>query len=129
MFGWSELENSVLFCIGGAVIIASYVTIRVLSTRLDDRLILALGVACILVGLTVACIFLPFATQLNRTNDFVELSHNVTGSNSTAQQYDYTFFPVFVVFVGLDVLGLPAIAICSASLFTKMIHHSNQGNY
>jgi MFS family permease len=41
--------------------------------------------------------------------------------------YDYQFFPAFVLFVLLDVLGLPMIAICSSSLFTKLIDNKAQG--
>lgn len=55
MFGWSELENSILFCIGGIVIIASYVVIRVLSKRLTDRWIMLIGLATIATGLIIAC--------------------------------------------------------------------------
>lgn len=56
MFGWSELENSILFCIGGAVIILSYVLIRVLSrNRVSDRLIMAAGLFIIATGLAIAC--------------------------------------------------------------------------
>lgn len=55
MFGWSELENSILFCVGGAVIIASYVGIRVLSKHIDDRWIMLIGLSTIAVGLVIAC--------------------------------------------------------------------------
>lgn len=55
MFGWSELENSILFCIGGLVIIASYIVIRALSTRLADRSIIFIGLLSIAIGLVIAC--------------------------------------------------------------------------
>lgn len=57
MFAWSELENSVLFCIGGAVIIVSYVLIRLLSHRLrvSDRCIMLAGLVIIATGLAIAC--------------------------------------------------------------------------
>lgn len=57
MFGWSELENSILFCVGGCVIITSYVVIRLLTTRarISDRTIMLAGLVIIAVGLTIAC--------------------------------------------------------------------------
>lgn len=48
-------------------------------------------------------------------------------TNSSSVYHDYQLFPAFAVFVALDVLGLPAIAICSASLFTKLIDNKVQG--
>lgn len=56
MFGWSELGNSILFCVGGGVIIASYVIIRLLShRRISDRCIMIAGLAIIATGLAIAC--------------------------------------------------------------------------
>ena len=164
MFGWSELENSILFCIGGTVIILSYVGIRVFGTWLKDRTILLIGIMTILTGLVIACVFLPFASQLKDPNiglrlyrsrhsqnnstsikpakilisnsshifnmpylNQTDLSANSTGNSTQPIEYDFTLFPVFVLFVTLDVLGLPAIAICSASLFTKLIDNDVQG--
>jgi hypothetical protein len=169
MFGWNELHNSILFCIGGCIIILSYVMIRVLSLKLNDRAILLMGICFILTGLVIACTCLPFAKQLQSVeitsfkgklpfggsfhsktatplNDTIEehdllednqygnASHLVNGAASRNRtrlnktvEYDYQFFPAFVVFVILDVLGLPAIAITSASLFTKLIDNKVQG--
>ncbi len=179
MFGWGEIENSLLFCIGGFIIIISYVLIKILSTKFPDRFILLAGIICILTGLIIGCVCLPFAKQLqnpqishlrnNKYNknkfigldsilanmsaykkedillnetislddfmfseSFLDLSMNISqikkivlnsNDNSLFIQkpvYDYRFFPAFVCFVLLDVLGLPAIAITSASLFTKV---------
>jgi MFS family permease len=176
MFGWGEIENSLLFCIGGFIIIISYVLIKILSTKFPDRFILLAGIICILTGLIIGCVCLPFAKQLqnpqishlrnnknkfikldsilanmsaykkedvllNKTislddfmfsESFLDLSMNISqikkivlnsNNNSLFFQkpvYDYRFFPAFVCFVLLDVLGLPAIAITSASLFTKV---------
>lgn len=176
MFGWGEIENSLLFCIGGFIIIISYVLIKILSTKFPDRFILLAGIICILTGLIIGCVCLPFAKQLqnpqishlrNNKNKFIkldsilanmsaykkedvllnetislydfmfsesflDLSMNISqikkivlnsNNNSLFFQkpvYDYRFFPAFVCFVLLDVLGLPAIAITSASLFTKV---------
>jgi len=144
MFGWGELENSILFCIGGGIIIISYVLIRILSMKISDRYILLIGVVCIFIGLVIGCACLPFASQLQnpiRKSEYKEskLIMNLTSSivNETGNQtkelvvekpaHDYQFFPSFVIFVVLDVLGLPAIAITSASLFTKLIDNKVQG--
>jgi hypothetical protein len=171
MFGWNELHNSILFCIGGCIIILSYVMIRVLTTKFNDRAILLIGLVLILTGLVIGCTCLPFAKQLssveirsykgklpfgggfhqpssteqpllttsrslNETVDSDDLSvslnefnRSVFGNRTQGKEpeYDYQFFPAFVVFVILDVLGLPAIAIASASLFTKLIDNKVQG--
>lgn len=179
MFGWSELENSFLFCVGGCIIIASYVVIRLLSLKFPDRFILMCGLVCIFLGLVVGIVCLPFAKQLQNPEKFQLslykknykkldsiLNNTLDESNSTVQVnledymfnesilnismdinkikkivltsndtslfiqkpvYDYQFFPAFVIFVILDVLGLPAIAITSASLFTKLISNKVQG--
>lgn len=158
MFGWSEVENSILFCIGAVIIILSYILIRFLSSKnITDRQILLIGISCIFIGLVIGCACLPFASQLQNpkkyhfkqskfiTNspsilnetDRVDLgdsiSHESLLSNKTSNLYtekpvyDYKFFPAFVLFVLLDVLGLPAVAITSASLFTKLISKNVQG--
>ena len=180
MFGWNELHNSLLFCIGGTVIIVSYILIRLLSVKFDDRLIILMGIVSICTGLVIACVCLPFAKQLQDPSAIRialyrgssargvfnakqrHLLHNNETSNTTTMAtyyrdesdnstsgglivgekgkiylnasgdgaglaYDYQFFPAFVLFVLLDILGLPAIAICSASLFTKLIDNKVQG--
>ncbi len=163
MFGWNELQNSILFCIGGVVIILSYVIIRLISIKLNDRYILLIGLLSICLGLIVACSCLPFAKQLNsseigpshdssttpnQTENFnstliydIELNGNSSSTNQSlitnnsttngtengSKTADYQFFPAFVVFVILDVLGLPAIAISSSTLFTKLVDDKMQG--
>ena len=141
MFGWSELENSILFCIAGACIIISYVLIKIMSIKLRDNLILLLGVIIICMGLCIGCASLPFAQPpkespahsfnssspdlINETS-FADASSHIN-QTKTNLVYDYRFFPFFVLFVLFDVIGLPAIAICSASLFTKLISYEAQG--
>lgn len=167
MFGWNELQNSILFCVGGVIIILSYVIIRMLTRKLEDRVILLIGVVIILTGLVIACACLPFAKQLSAANikiylrkikaeaaakkyvkkeyaylldneqsDDVDNNNrtmidikmlNATDDSSLVVYHDYALFPAFVVFVALDVLGLPAISICSASLFTKLVDNKVQG--
>ena len=151
MYGWNELQNSILFCIGGSIIIISYILIRLLSIKFKDRFILLLGLILIFLGLVIGCSCLPFAKQLRNPDLQISLykskhskSINETslaslnntdelksGTNKTILDkelvYDYQFFPAFVLFVLLDVLGLPMIAICSSSLFTKLIDNKAQG--
>lgn len=62
--------------------------------------------------------------NLTQTNATTILSNS---TNQTLVYHDNQLFPAFVVFVALDVLGLPAISICSASLFTKLIDNKVQG--
>jgi ceroid-lipofuscinosis MFS transporter 7 len=165
MFGWNELQNSILFCIAGATIIVSFVFIKLLEKKLKERTILLIGLCSIISGLIIGCSCLPFAKQLqdpskyqlslykmkyktnqssiieptNRINNitinnsykFSNMSNNSTNFDkiylNQNRIYDYQFFPAFVFFVALDVLGLPAIAITSSSLFSKLTENKLQG--
>lgn len=125
-FGWNELHNSLLFCFGGVIIIMSYVLIRFLTMRFPDRFVLTTGVILILSGLTVSLISLFI---LNGLEPVVAEGFNVTISNVTASRVNVptSIKVAFGFSFLLDVLGLPAIAICSASLFTKLVDHDLQG--
>ena len=163
MFAWTELENSILFCIGGGVIILSYFLIRITNIKFRDRTVLLTGVLAIFIGLVIGCTSLPFAKPIKdpskiqlkiykkidfkdeslvdmlpnkvyndsnvllNKNNFENLSNNSNSSFQSISSNNNRFFPAFVVFVALDVLGLPAIAISSASLFTKLISNDVQG--
>jgi hypothetical protein len=163
MFGWTELENSILFCIAGSFIIISFVFIRIISSKLSDKVILLMGLIVIFLGLLIGTSFLFFAklpekhvryyddyndtlynyTEILNTNEThhsinlmndnqtSSISSELTGRNRTKKEivivYDKIAFVAFVAFVVFDVLGLPAIAICSASLFTKIISFEAQG--
>ena len=112
-----------------------------MSIKLRDNLILLLGVIIICMGLCIGCASLPFAQPpkespahsfnssspdlINETS-FADASSHIN-QTKTNLVYDYRFFPFFVLFVLFDVIGLPAIAICSASLFTKLISYEAQG--
>jgi hypothetical protein len=69
--------------------------------------------------------------NLMNDNQTSSISSELTGRNRTKKEivivYDKIAFVAFVAFVVFDVLGLPAIAICSASLFTKIISFEAQG--
>lgn len=156
MFGWSELENSILFCIAGSFIIISFIFIRILSSKLSDKVILLMGLIVIFLGLAIGCAFLSFAklpkkqvqynidltqneTELYNSNNETTINNSylfnqtslgmMAGQNRTriVIVYDKLAFVAFVTFVVFDVFGLPAIAICSASLFTKIISFEAQG--
>ena len=140
MFEWKELENSILFCCGGIIIIISFLLIRLLSKKLKDRVILLIGLSSILIGLVIACIFLPFVDKFDSISSKVKsqnLTQNLTlgVSNETLpssnldqkNEMDRIFLGAFIVFVIFNVIGLPAIAITSASLFTKLIDNKVQG--
>jgi len=123
-FNWGELHNSLLFCVGGTIIIFSYVLVRLISKKFNDRVVLLLGTFFILIGLTVGCVTLPFANKFE-----VQLVNN-NNTNATLESRaseSMKFFPAFVAFVFFDVIGLPAVAISSVSLFTKHVHHDKQG--
>jgi ceroid-lipofuscinosis MFS transporter 7 len=169
MFGWNELQNSILFCIAGATIIISFIFIKLLEKKLKERTIMLIGLCSIITGLIIGCSCLPFAKQLqdpskyqlslykmkHRTNQSsiyeptnlinerinnISINNSLDNTNITNNSihidkiflnqnrtYDYQFFPAFVFFVILDVLGLPAIAITSSSLFSKLTDNKLQG--
>jgi MFS family permease len=85
-------------------------------------------------------VLLPFAQRLpdksglNGTSVYTLLSpenqlKNYSNTSEIAEilKNNNKLFPAFCVFVFLDVLGLPAIAISSVALFTKMVHYRHQG--
>ena len=121
VFGWNELHNSVLFCVGGCIIILSYVLIRFLTMKFNDRFILLMGVLGILIGLVIGLSCVPFVER----NQLSTLNGSAT--NNTGQVLDVKLKFAFAFFFLLDVVGLPAIAISSASLFTKLVDNSMQG--
>ncbi|CAF0773560.1 unnamed protein product [Brachionus calyciflorus] len=137
MFGWSELENSILFCCGGIMIILSFLIIRLLSNRINDRSMILIGLSSILIGLIIACSFLPFVKKFdylmpkNNSNQLNNQTSNYTNElinkSENKDENDTVFFGAFILFVVFDVIGLPVIAISSASLFTKLIDKSVQG--
>jgi hypothetical protein len=107
-----------------------------------------MGLIVIFLGLLIGTSFLFFAKlpekhvrfyndtefilNTNETRQSINLMNdNQTRSNRTKKEivvvYDKIAFVAFVAFVVFDVLGLPAIAICSASLFTKIISFEAQG--
>ncbi len=78
---------------------------------------------------------LPDRSSLNETSGYAMVNHasfqNLTDNYSQETdkilEKNKKLFPAFCIFVFLDVLGLPAIAISSVAIFTKMVHYKHQG--
>ncbi len=133
---WNELHNSILFCVGGMCIIGSYVLIRFLTIKFNDRAVLVTGIVLILIGLGVGILSLSLIEKVHSPsptlNSTIVLTDNSFTRNLTDIQvtsYNLpgeikTGFGIAFIF---DVFGLPAIAICSASLFTKLVDNNVQG--
>jgi MFS family permease len=97
----------------------------------------------ILIGLTIGCLLLPYGQRLHESSTFNatdvysfqrnaqhlydNLSKEQIAENEKILKNNNKLFPAFVLFVFFDVLGLPAIAISSVALFTKMVHYNMQG--
>lgn len=127
-FGWNEFHNSILFCIGGLVIVIGYVLIRILTTKLGDRCVLLMGIISILIGLLLGIVLLSSLDltenkHLNQANN----STNETIVQRSFSSHGITFQVGMTLSFLLDVLGLPGIAICSSSLFTKLVDNKLQG--
>lgn len=103
-FGWGPLQVSIVFAVAGVEITLIYIALHFITKKVSDQILLLsayiiLAIACF-IGVTV----LPFA-QLGSTK----------------------YLPIFLLFIGLDILALPLIAVTSTSLFTKQISQELQG--
>ena len=133
IFGWNELHNSLLFCVGGVLIIFSYVVIRYLTIKFYDRFVLLIGAGFILTGLFIALIgLLLIPDKIEKVSETLNQTSNLTfevrnSSMLTHGPIDIGLKALFGMAFLFDVFGLPAIAICSASLFTKLIDNKIQG--
>ncbi|CAF0906004.1 unnamed protein product [Adineta ricciae] len=115
-FGWNIVHTSSLFAFAGLEIITVYVLlVFVLSKRFEDRFLLVFG----FISLTAACILGVF---------FTWASHSFGWSGKSSQGViDKRLFAMFIVFVILDLLGLPFLAATSVSIFTKLTIKELQG--
>ncbi|CAG5127745.1 unnamed protein product [Candidula unifasciata] len=102
---FDELENSILYCACGVVIIICFLLVSKLSSRLSDRVMMMFGAVVILSSNVWLICFLPNAPPGNR-------SHNI---------------PIFAVAVFLDVLSLPFLIVCATSLYSKLTRKQTQG--
>ncbi|XP_054907217.1 major facilitator superfamily domain-containing protein 8 [Poeciliopsis prolifica] len=103
-FDFKELENSVMYCLGGVVVIAGFLLVHWLSRLFTERLVLAVG----LTFCNISCIWcLIFLT-------------NPMGSFSWQ-------LAEFIIGVFLQALGLPFVAVAQVSLFSKVTSERTQG--
>lgn len=115
-FKWTTVNTSILFAFAGLEIILVYVTlVFFLSKRFEDRFLLVFGFK----SLTLACIIGTFFT-------WAAHSYGWSGQSSEGVTDKRLFF-MFIVFVVLDLLGLPFLAATSVSLFTKLTMKELQG--
>ena len=115
-FGWNTVHTSILFAFAGLEIIIIYVLlVFVLTKRFEDRFLLVFG----FISVTVACALGAFFTWSFH-------SFGWSGQSSVGVT-DKRLFSMFIIFVVLDLLGLPFLAATSVSLFTKLTVKELQG--
>ncbi|KAK3533900.1 hypothetical protein QTP70_034889 [Hemibagrus guttatus] len=103
-FNFGELENSVMYCVCGLEVIAGFVFVRWLSRKVEERVVLSIGLFLANISCVWCLIFLAnpqggFSWQLTE----------------------------FIIGVFLQVLGLPFIAVAQVSLFSKVTAEKTQG--
>jgi Na+/melibiose symporter-like transporter len=115
-FRWTSVHISILFAFAGLEIIIVYVLlVKIFSKRFQDRILLIFG----FIALILACTLGTF---------FTWASHSFGWSaNSNSTLVDKRLLTMFIMFVILDLLGLPFIAATSVSLFTKLTNKELQG--
>ncbi|CAL8281023.1 unnamed protein product [Lota lota] len=103
-FGFTELGNSLMYGVCGVEVILGFFLVRWLSSRVADRVVLAVGLA--ICG--VACVWcLIFLTDPRG-----------------GYKWELT---AFIVGVFLQLLGLPFVAVSQVSLFSKVTAAKTQG--
>lgn len=115
-FGWDTVRTSILFAFAGLEIIIVYIAlVFVLTKRFEDRFLLIFG----FLSLTLACALGTF---------FTWSSYSFGWSGRSADGViNQRLFSMFIIFVVLDLLGLPFLAATSVSLFTKLTVKELQG--
>ncbi|XP_026879247.2 major facilitator superfamily domain-containing protein 8 [Electrophorus electricus] len=103
-FNFGELENSIMYCLCGVEVIAGFVFVRWFSRRVEERVVLAVGLILCNISCVWCLIFLAnpqggFPWQLGE----------------------------FIIGVFLQVLGLPFVAVAQVSLFSKITAEKTQG--
>ncbi len=114
-FNWTTVHTSILFAFAGLEIILVYLSlVFFLSKRFEDRFLLVFG----FLSLTLACIIGAF---------FTWAAYSYGWSGYPRGVIDKRLFFMFIIFVILDLLGLPFLAATSVSLFTKLTIKELQG--
>uniref|UniRef100_A0A1A8IXE5 Major facilitator superfamily (MFS) profile domain-containing protein n=3 Tax=Nothobranchius kuhntae TaxID=321403 RepID=A0A1A8IXE5_NOTKU len=103
-FNFGELENSVMYCLGGVVVITGFLFVRWLSRHVAERVVLAIGLAICNISCIWCLIFLA--------NPLGGYSWQLTE---------------FIIGVFLQILGLPFVAVAQVSLFSKITSERTQG--
>ncbi|MBN3293180.1 MFSD8 protein, partial [Polypterus senegalus] len=103
-FGFSELENSVMYCLCGIEVIGGFFLVRWLSSRISDRIILAVGLLICNVSCVWCLVFL-----------------------ASPRGGPHWLLAEFIIGVFLQVLGLPFVAVSQVSLFSKLTAEKTQG--
>ncbi|XP_030583241.1 major facilitator superfamily domain-containing protein 8 [Archocentrus centrarchus] len=103
-FNFGELENSVMYFLGGVVVIAGFLFVRWLSRHVTERVILAIGLCMCNVSCVWCLVFLA--------NPLGGFSWQLTE---------------FIIGVFLQILGLPFVSVAQVSLFSKITAEKTQG--
>ena len=115
-FHWTTVHTSILFAFAGLEIIVVYFAlVKFLSKKFEDRILLIFG----FISLTLACILGTFFTWAAYAFDWA--------GQADAGIINKRLLTMFIMFVVLDLLGLPFIAVTSVSLFTKVTAKGLQG--
>uniref|UniRef100_A0A3Q1I432 Major facilitator superfamily domain-containing protein 8-like n=1 Tax=Acanthochromis polyacanthus TaxID=80966 RepID=A0A3Q1I432_9TELE len=103
-FNFGELENSVMYCLAGGVVIAGFLFVRWLSRHVAERVVLVIGLSIANISCIWCLIFLA----------------NPRG--------DYPWqLTEFIIGIFLQVVGLPFVAVSQVSLFSKITSEKTQG--
>ncbi|KAL3862004.1 hypothetical protein ACJMK2_008010 [Sinanodonta woodiana] len=105
LLDWGELENSLMYCFCGFLVIIVFFLVRCLSKRIEDRTLLVVGN----VMLAMATAWLLYAVPSSPPNEF--------GDN----------FPKFAVGTVLDMVALPFLVASGVSLYSKITRKETQG--
>ncbi|CAF2519633.1 unnamed protein product [Rotaria sp. Silwood2] len=103
-FGWKEVQISIVFAIAGIEITLVYIILHFVTKKIRDEAILLFGYIILSIACCIGVIVLPFSEVGSRK-----------------------YLPVFLLFIGLDIFGLPLIAVTTTSLFTQQTHNDQQG--
>ncbi|XP_021177182.2 uncharacterized protein mfsd8l1 [Fundulus heteroclitus] len=103
-FNFEELENSVMYCLGGVVVIAGFLFVRWMSRHFKERVVLAIGLGICNISCIWCLVFLA--------NPFGGFAWKLTE---------------FIIGVFLQVIGLPFVAVAQVSLFSKVTSERSQG--
>jgi hypothetical protein len=111
-FGWSDLQNSVLYAIAGVEIVLVFVILSFLTKKVKDRSLLLTGLLLNLTTLIFLIIYLPKYDP---------------PTNPDPKKIPLTEYFIFMCPTFLNVFSLPLIVLASISLLSKITSTENQG--